>query len=152
MPSFSVKFTQLSRTLQVGFTITVLLFSAGCGGSGDHYNRHAISGVVMLDGQPLSSGNIIFYPEQQGPVVSGGHVSDGKFEIPKKQGLPAGSYKVSITSSQAIQSNSKNPEELVINPPDVKSLIPKKYNTETTVVSKVEDTLKNVFTYELISK
>ena len=127
------------------------VFICGCGGK-DPYERHAISGIVSLDGEPLATGNITFFPETSGSVATGGTIQDGEFTVPKDQGLPAGKYKVSITATTTKGPVPTDPNELMANPPEVVSLIPKIYNSETTLTAEVSESPENSFTFDLLSK
>jgi hypothetical protein len=131
----------------------VMLLLSGCGsGAADRYERYEVTGLVRLDGTPLAAGNIVFYPETPGPVASGTEVREGKFIIPVEQGLPAGRYKIAITATSTTASPSASEEELFENPPDVISLIPKQYNTETILESEIRPTIENFFIYDLWTK
>jgi hypothetical protein len=130
-----------------------LLFISGCGVQNvDPFERHAIRGTVTLDEEPLFTGTITFYPEKEGPVISGTTIQDGKFMILASQGLPPGRYKVSITATDESEAASLDPDELMSNPPNPVSLIPDKYNTATTILAEVEKTGDNVFNFDLKSQ
>lgn len=130
-----------------------ILFLCGCSADvAERYERFEVTGIVRLDGTPLAAGNIVFYPETPGPVASGTEVREGKFIIPVEQGLPAGRYKIAITATSSTAPPSATEEELFENPPDVISLIPKQYNTETILSSEVHPTVENFFIYDLWTK
>jgi hypothetical protein len=134
---------------------SALLFSgSGCGkGSADPYDRQAVRGAVTLDGQPLATGFITFYPDASGPVISTAPIHEGSFNIPQAQGLTVGKYKVSNMSTQpADEAQFMDPDELHANPPDPKSLIPKQYNTETKLVAEIEKSPNNTFVFDLLSE
>jgi len=70
------------------------LVTGGCGD--DSHGRHAISGMVTVDGTPLAAGNISFQP-MEGQASSGGSViSAGKFLVPSGGGLLTGKYRVVV--------------------------------------------------------
>ena len=79
----------------VALTLAGLCLSlVGCGQDGPP--RVAVSGTVMLDGEPLSSGMIHFVPtDQQGPLVAA-TVEDGYFELPEEVGPLAGESSVNV--------------------------------------------------------
>lgn len=59
--------------------------------------RQPLSGTVTLDGKPLTWGAIAFHSKDRtSRTSSGGTVTDGKFAIPKHQGLVPGAYDVVI--------------------------------------------------------
>ena len=75
----------------------------GCGSS-DGLNRQAISGTVTLDGQPISSGAILFEPAtQESGTAVGATIRQGRFAISSHEGPVPGSYRVRIYSSSGIQ-------------------------------------------------
>jgi len=71
----------------------LIAFTNGCGGEVD--GKVPLSGEVRLVGQPLDRGSIEFHPLGAG-MMSGGMVTDGKFEIPAEQGVKPGSYQVRV--------------------------------------------------------
>ncbi|HEY7314209.1 MAG TPA: hypothetical protein VH643_32960 [Gemmataceae bacterium] len=71
-----------------------------------------ISGKVTVDGQPVSSGQVVFVPdvkvvgadkpiEQSTAGLSAGQIADGEYKISTsgKDGAPVGKYKVIVTPS-----------------------------------------------------
>jgi len=70
----------------------------GCGRTVD--GRVPLSGEVRLVGQPLDRGSIEFHPLGEG-VMSGGTVTDGKFEISAEQGVKPGTYQVRVFAAGA---------------------------------------------------
>jgi hypothetical protein len=128
-----------------------LLVASGCGND-DTHNRQTVHGTVSLDGAPLATGAIRFFPETQGAVATGADIKDGEFEIPQEQGLPAGTYKVSITATENIGPVSTDHKDLMENPPQVKSLIPRNYNTETTLKAEIDEGTENSLSFDLTSK
>ena len=114
--------------------------------------RQAVSGKVFLDEELLADGNITFFPSGAGSVASGGTIRYGTFDIPRHQGLTAGTYKVSITASFVEEPVSTDPNELIEHPPEVTSLIPKNYNSETTLTAEIEEATENFFTFRVKSQ
>jgi hypothetical protein len=83
-----------------------MALALGCGGS--TIERVPVSGEVLIDGQPLSSGNIQFVPEQGRPS-SAAIQPDGHFELAsesvghtKEIGATPGRYRVQVASSKII--------------------------------------------------
>lgn len=77
--------------------LAALLASVGCG-SGDGLVE--VSGVVLLDGSPLSSGQIDFFPEVGRPS-SGQIDSEGRYQLSTNNpgdGANPGAYVVTVTS------------------------------------------------------
>ena len=71
----------------------------GCGSS-DGLNRQAISGKVTLDGDPLTSGAILFEPtsKDSGTAV-GATIRQGSFAVSRAEGPVPGSYRVRVYAS-----------------------------------------------------
>jgi hypothetical protein len=84
------------RFVACGLALAIL---AGCGPKSDRLRIH---GTVALDGQPLDKGSIRFTPATptsgEQSLSAGAMIRDGEFDIPQEQGLPPGTYRVSISS------------------------------------------------------
>lgn len=76
-----------------------VLFCVGCGGS-DGPERFSLDGsVTMPDGQPVPAGEINFEPDPQSPTkgpASMISIQNGKYSLPKDQGVMGGPYIVTI--------------------------------------------------------
>lgn len=129
--------------------IVILAFSChGCGNSvHDPHVRQPVSGTVTLDGKPIVSGAITFFPSDNQAVASGAAIVDGKYTISKADGLPVGNYKVMISAPVIAKSNNSNPAEF----PGYQEQIPQKYNTQTTLTCDVKPHPGNAFTFDLKS-
>ena len=79
------------------------LGSSGCGESPDKLPREAVSGSVTLEGQPLVKGTIVFAPttDKIATTATAG-IIEGKYSIPRGEGLVPGTYKVAISSFNEI--------------------------------------------------
>jgi hypothetical protein len=143
-------------------TLCGLVVSAGflgCGGGGDDLPRQPISGKVTLAGQPLAQGRIQFEPASpEAKVPVGGEIKDGAFSIPRDQGPTPGDYKVMITSSGVVAPaagpppGAEPPKGSKTQMPKIgplPELIPKKYNSATTLTAKVESGKANSFDFPL---
>ena len=117
--------------LHLALTIPLALAAAlflGC--SGD--DRRAVSGEVSLDGEPVNGGSIVFLPSGGEGSKGAAEIVDGKYAIPRAQGLPPGNYRVEIHWSKPTgkQIPSGDPgmtmEERV-------EVIPAKYNSASTL-------------------
>ncbi len=59
----------------------------------------AVSGSIAVEGKPLRSGVVTFLPDSHEiPTQGGGMVVEGKYSIPRTQGLVPGKYRIVITS------------------------------------------------------
>jgi hypothetical protein len=120
-----------------------LLAGLGCGASDP---RQAVSGAVTWKGQPLAAGMIRFLPAGGAGTEQGAVITDGRYEIPKGQGLLPGTYAVKVFSPDPNSGQG---------PPDVppgerggypaKERIPAKYNAQTTLTFEVKAGTPNTF-------
>lgn len=112
----------------------VALNLTGCGESGGLSGSVPVTGTVQFDGAPLEEGTVGFAPKDpaNGQPATG-HIKNGKFTMlttASSPGVIAGDYLVRITSvdlgtAQALPPGvPPNPNAP---PPEVLSLIPKKY-------------------------
>jgi hypothetical protein len=131
---------------------SLVAIAAGCGGEGgDSLPREPVSGSITFAGAPLATGTIQFFPLQQGAgnaTVAFGMIADGKYAIPREQGLVPGGYKVIVSSSPA----GGEPEAGTMpgmSPPPVKDLIPAKYNANTTLNAEIKKDAENVVDFDL---
>jgi hypothetical protein len=100
---------------------------SGCGGP----PRASVRGDVSFDGKPIETGTIEFYPADGKGQTAGTAIKDGKYEIPDAS---VGPMKVRVTSSVVVGKH-KVYEGVADSPyaEDVRQIIPKEYNTETTL-------------------
>jgi hypothetical protein len=132
-------------------TVGVLLLAfSGCGQS----DRASVSGRVTLDGQPLQSGSITFFPtgNTKGPTA-GDVIEGGIYSVSASRGPVAGQYRVEIRSMRKTGRKIRVP---VPAPPgtmmdELVSGIPAIYNDESTLTAEVIKG-KNHFDFDLKSK
>jgi hypothetical protein len=129
--------------------IALLFLALGLAGCGSD-PRAGIHGQVLLDGEPLEVGSILFQPAEgtQSPNA-GASIIDGDYEVPRAKGPMAGSYRVEIHAFRktgrkiTISNNALIDEE--------KEAIPARYNTKSTLLKTV-NAGENVINFELTSK
>lgn len=133
--------------------VLALLLASGLAGCSDEntLGRQAVKGRVTLDGQPLESGSIRFEPQKAAgiQVSAGAVINNGQFVIEANQGLPKGSYKVSISSPEGGNQEPSMPDP---NMPPPRERIPEKYNINTTLTVEVSTDNQKGLTFELSSK
>lgn len=85
-----------------------LLALAGCG-SGDFA---AVSGHVTFDGSSLTTGTVIFHPEDGGPLTYGTIQADGRYSLKTgdQSGLRPGRYAVTVSASTAPEGPDDDPQ------------------------------------------
>jgi hypothetical protein len=126
-----------------------MCFTWGCGNS-DQLETAPVSGRVLIDGKPLTTGTVAFIP-QQGRGARGNIQSDGSFELSTYQngdGAVLGTHRATVTAIESGGSSSQ-PEER-----DIKYLTPARYSIagESGLVFEVKAGEANKFTLELKSE
>lgn len=89
----------------LGLAFTTLLTCLGC--SDSRPARVTVSGKVLIDGEPLSQGNIKFVPEGARPSA-GTIAEDGRFTLTcydGNDGVVPGTHRVQISASQILDEN-----------------------------------------------
>ncbi len=122
-------------TGRLPWVILLVGLVAGCGPSAPRQNP--ISGSVTFKEHPVQRGTISFRSDDDRYVATG-DIVDGKYEIPRISGLPAGEYTVAITYPDP-----KVPPPPPDEPPGesrpVRELLPAKYNEHTELKAEIKD-------------
>jgi|SRR6185437_7569869 len=112
---------------------------AGCGDGGP--KLYPVTGKVLVNGKPLTSGSVVYNPDKaKGNTFTGVSVgelnADGVYTLDTngKPGAPAGSYKITITSSGAVSQDNTKPSAK--SPINVGYGLVETTNLETTVGDK----------------
>lgn len=90
--------------------VLVCVLVAGCGRreyTGER--RHAISGSVKADGQPIGMGVISFVPQGEGGRICGGPIRDGTYSVAEPMGATPGKYRVEIHWNKPTGKKIRNP-------------------------------------------
>src|SRR5437879_2607640 len=74
----------------------IMLLIFGCADS--YGGRQAVSGRVILEGQPLKSGSIHFEPLDGQDTTGGSGIENGEYHVPRQNGLKPGKYLVQLTA------------------------------------------------------
>jgi hypothetical protein len=138
----------MSQRTRTGLiAVTLLLAAAGCGSP----DRVAVSGTVTLNGQPVTNATIQFFRVGETAPAGGAVVTDGKYELPARPGLPPGTYAVSISSPIGSGSGSLTAVPGAASTPATgfKDRVPAKYNTDTELRADVTAKGPNKFDFEL---
>jgi hypothetical protein len=144
----------VALVLTLGVAASALL--AGCGGAADELPREAVSGTVKFQGEPLKGGMIQFQPASQAETTAGGAaVVDGRYAIPRSEGLGPGTYNVMISGlpapAAATPAKPVMPGDIDPVPPP-REPIPAKYNTKTQLTARVTKGGPNTFDFDLQPK
>ena len=81
------------------------LLTLGCGGGSSDLDLKGVSGVVVLDGEPLPEATVVFTPKGGGRPSFGMTNEDGEYELAYTttgEGTPAGEYIVAIRTFRAL--------------------------------------------------
>ena len=134
---------ETASTLLIGLAV-------GCGPA-DGLNRQAMSGTVTVDGQPLTSGAILFEPEtEQSGTAVGSTIRQGTFLITRDQGAVPGTYRVRVYASSRTQAPlAKGQTERTPRP--MVERLPARYNTQSRLRAEVVARRGNKYVFDLIS-
>ena len=102
------------------FALALVL--AGCGGG----HPATVGGTVMLDGKPLTTGNVTFFSPATGITAYGSIQPNGRYTLQtgSDHGLPVGEYTVTVVATEPV-STPTDPRESPVPP---KLITPPKYN------------------------
>jgi len=118
------------------------VFLIGCQRPPSGPPTYGVTGTVTLDGKPLASGDVMFYPETADMPAAWGTLKDGTFTLR----AVAGRHRVEI--------NALGGEPVTvspIDPPIYKSIVPARYNTASTLTAEVSPTAPNQVEFSLES-
>jgi len=120
---------------------------AGCSDARDPHGRHALSGAVTFQGKPLDQGSIRFQALEDNGLSAGALIQNGKYQIPREQGLPPGTYKVNVSSLEPTPPLTGAPGE---NPaPPAKERLPEEYNLKTRQKVVIKDGQESRFDFDI---
>ena len=93
---FSCRHINRVANAWIAFGILLLLLLSGCGA-----RESGVSGKVTVDGVPLTSGTVVFYPQKNGAAAYGSIQSDGTYSIETgaSGGLAAGEYVATVVAT-----------------------------------------------------
>jgi hypothetical protein len=92
------KTTNASQTIgKLAVCCTMALCGAAC--TGCKPAARAVEGRVTLAGEPLDEAAIVFVPLEPGRKKTGAQIVDGKYQLPRADGLTPGSYRVEIVDN-----------------------------------------------------
>jgi hypothetical protein len=139
---------KMQRKMGAAIALAVA-FSYGCGG--DPLGRQALSGAVTVDGSPLQKGTINFQPAQAG-IGSGTRIESGKYSIARKDGLPAGKYRVVINAPTPGSADAQSNAPPGAPAPPPQELIPEEWNAKTEHTIDVVSSGKNEHNFDIQTK
>jgi len=138
---------RIATRWMIASLVLVLSAAFGCGGK-DPHGRQALSGTVTFQGQPLDQGIIEFLPSDPGSGFRArAMIRDGKYELPREQGLPAGTYRVLITSAEPDENEAPAGPPGLEMPPLGRERIPAEYNRDSRTTIEVQADGNNKFDF-----
>ncbi|MBX7104409.1 MAG: hypothetical protein K1X57_10030 [Gemmataceae bacterium] len=102
----------------------LVVVMVGCGGG-----PVRVTGLVTLDGTPVNTGTVTFYPVEDGTLYYGTITASGRYELASVDGRVAiepGEYDVAVRIVEAVPSPDPN------QPPQPKLRSPVKYGDQKT--------------------
>jgi len=127
------------RQWAAGVGVAVCLAAVGCGRPAGVVS----TGTVTLDGKPVSTGAIVFKPEDKSVAAEGSMIEAGRFRIVGKPGK----RRVEISASAPAPGTPDPPT----GPVQFVEIVPPRYNTKSTLTVEVKEPGPNTFTFELES-
>lgn len=130
------------RGLGLVCSVGIAVVLAGCGPATAPPQK--VTGSVLLDGEAVADGYIMFYPTDTGGDATTAHIVAGEYETK----MPAGPKKVEITAGREIVPTKIGP----MGGPEMEQYIPARYNTKSELKAEVEVKEDNVIDFALTSK
>lgn len=117
----------MNRTTACALGLLVCVGLSGCGDGRAH-----VAGKVTFDGQPVSSGSVVFV-RSDGTAREGGVVTDGAF----RTALAPGRYKIEVRAPKVVGKRKQKgfdgkDEEIEMS----EEMIPDRYNTKTELTEE----------------
>ena len=111
-------------------TVAAIFCFTGCGGS----TAPSLKGKVTLDGVPVTSGNIVFLPEQSDGRKAVAVIEDGNYVVPAEEGLLPGKYRVEVSWHKPTGKKipSADPGMMM---DETREAIPAKYTSDSTLMA-----------------
>lgn len=115
----------------------------------DAPTRFAVSGKVLLAGEPLDAGTIEFRSIGGGAqAVGGAAIRAGRYQIPRDRGLMASQYEVRICSAAAPPPPAASDPPGRGLPPGIER-IPPEYGSQTQQRVEVGRGVRNIFDFDI---
>ena len=137
----------ITRRTLLCFAIVLSALAVGCGEGKDPNGRQALSGTVTFQGKPLDGASIKFLAAEKNGLSAGALIRDGKYQIPRDQGLVPGTYRVLISALEPTPTPTGAPGSDPA--PPAKELLPPEYNVATTLTVEVKADQDNKFDFTI---
>ena len=115
-------------------------------------NRATVFGAVTLDGQPLESGSIDFFPAEgtRGPTA-GATIDGGRYRIESAKGVAVGKNRVEIHGMRKTGESAADPFGRGTQIDKFVESVPAKYHSESTLIREVVAG-ENEIDFEILSQ
>jgi hypothetical protein len=126
-------------SVRQALVVSLLLCCWGCGKS-DGLDRAAVAGKVTLDGAPVATGTIVFYPtgDTKGPTT-GGNIEDGQYSISLAKGPIVGRNRVEIRATRTTGRKVQAPmAERGVLTDEIVEAVPARYNSSSTLKHEIK--------------
>jgi hypothetical protein len=116
--------------------------AAGCTASSAGPAAQAVAGRVRVDGDPLKTGTIIFFPYDNGKTirtVSGSAIiENGRFTVPRSKGLVPARYRIAVFEGkdENVQADPKSGD--LVAAVQAKDKLPARFNLETELEVEIK--------------
>jgi hypothetical protein len=116
---------------------SLIFCCAGCG-SKSGLQRVVVEGRVTFDGEPVSNGDVMFYPTEISPApLAGGSIKDGKYVASAHGGVPVGERRVEIRAYRKPKAAAG--KSSVGEGPAAEQYLPEKFNARSELNAVVKD-------------
>ncbi len=127
----------------------LLALASGCGSETGGPQRYIASGSVTLDGKPLTTGYILFEPEDRSIASDAGPIKDGKYSFESQPGKK----KVQISATRPTGRTQEELNPGSGNEPVYEQYLPAKYSSDATELrAEVSESGENTFDFDLKMK
>lgn len=130
-------------TLWLGLLLLATL--AGCSGTADGPETVQVTGKVVLDGQLVENGTVVFESPDGLDRTFGGTIEDGEFSFPSS----IGRKKVRIEGYREVPGKTTLGPDGTTRVPMTEQYVPPDFNVKTTLESVVDANGENEFVYKL---
>lgn len=131
------------RSLRCAVLPLICLSLAACQSGKPEPQKYSVSGTVTLDGTPVAENGLIYFKTIATGDIDGFDIKAGKFSgstVPGDRRVEIVVFRIKTVDIDGMKGEAKE------------SLIPARYNTDSTLAAKVTPEGPNKFTFELTSK
>jgi hypothetical protein len=122
------------RTLSYGILVIVALL-AGCARGPE---RASVSGIVLVDGQPLETGSINFVRFDGTGPTAGSAIENGEFSVDRSRGPLVGLNRVEIRGNRKSGRKIPHPMSPKDTIDELVEAVPAEFNTSSTLTWEIE--------------